>query len=105
RIRTNTPLQAMVTLNDPVFVEAAAGLAARATVEAPGRVADQIDYAYERATAHPPDTFSQQRLLTLYADNLAAYRAAPVDSLPPEWAALESVCRALLNLDEVLVKR
>ncbi|MEL7159367.1 MAG: PSD1 and planctomycete cytochrome C domain-containing protein [Bacteroidota bacterium] len=105
RIRTNTPLQAMVTLNDPVFVEAAAALADKATTVAPERVEDQISYAYERATAHPPDTFSRQRLLTLYEENLADYRESPVDSLPPERAALETVCRALLNLDEVLVKR
>lgn len=105
RIRTNTPLQAMVTLNDSVFVEAAGALAAGAMERSPENVGAQISFAYERATAHPPDSFRQERLLELYLDNLADYRQ---DSLPTsmsaERAALETVCRALLNLDEVLVK-
>ncbi|WP_273443736.1 PSD1 and planctomycete cytochrome C domain-containing protein [Neolewinella agarilytica] len=105
RIRTNTPLQAMVTLNDPVFVEAAEALAAGAMEAHNSKVEDQIAYAFERATASPPDDFQSARLQELYALNLAEFQA--IDSLPnsPELAAMETVCRAILNLDEVLVKR
>jgi len=105
RIRTNTPLQAMVTLNDSVFVEAAGALAARAVVDAPTRAEKQIANAYEHATAHPPDSFSRSRLLELYELNLADYQAVDTLDIPPERMALETVCRAILNLDEVLVKR
>ncbi|MEM1359071.1 MAG: DUF1553 domain-containing protein, partial [Bacteroidota bacterium] len=105
RIRTNTPLQAMVTLNDPVFVEAAGALAAGAMERFPENVGAQVNFAYERATARPPDAFRQERLLELYQDNLADYRQNTMPaSISAERAALESVCRALLNLDEVLVK-
>ncbi|MEM9928383.1 MAG: PSD1 and planctomycete cytochrome C domain-containing protein [Bacteroidota bacterium] len=104
RIRTNTPLQAMVTLNDPVFVEAAAALASRVRQEAPHDLAAQIRLAYARAAARPPDAYRQQRLVRLYQENLQAYQAS-ADSIPPETAALETVCQAILNLDEVLVKR
>jgi len=104
RVRTNTPLQALVTLNDPVFVEAASALANKARQEAPQGVADQIAYAYERATARLPDSFQQQRLLNLYQENLVDYQKVAADTLNPEVAALETVCRALLNLNEVLVK-
>lgn len=104
RIRTNTPLQAMVTLNDPVFVEAAAALADRVRQVNPDLPQQQIRLAYERATAHAPDSFQLKRLEALYEQNLASYLAIN-DSIPPETAALETVCRAILNLDEVLVKR
>jgi len=106
RIRTNTPLQAMVTLNDPVFVEAAAALADRARAAEPELPARQVATAYEFATAHPPDAFQRERLLALYEDNLTDYRSSQTaQSSRPEDAALASVCRAILNLDEVLVKR
>jgi len=105
RIRTNTPLQAMVTLNDSVFVEAASALAGRVRTAAPNQAEVQIATAYEYATAHPPDSFSQARLLDLYDLNLADYRAVDTLTVPPERMALETVCRAILNLDEVLVKR
>jgi hypothetical protein len=106
RIRTNTPLQAMVTLNDPVYVEAANALAQSVRAAAPDRPQEQIGLAYERATARPPDSFRLARLEELYQLNLTAFRTDTLpDSMPPEAAALETVCRAILNLDEVLVKR
>jgi hypothetical protein len=106
RIRTNTPLQAMVTLNDPVYVEAAKALAKAVQAAAPDRPKDQIGLAYERATARPPDSFRLARLEELYQLNLTAFQTDDLaDSIPPEAAALETVCRAILNLDEVLVKR
>jgi hypothetical protein len=105
RIRTNTPLQAMVTLNDPVFVEAAGALAARAQTFAPNQAENQIAAAYEYATTHPPDSFRRARLLELYELNLTDYKAMDSLDVPSEKMALETVCRAILNLDEVLVKR
>ncbi|WP_157472003.1 PSD1 and planctomycete cytochrome C domain-containing protein [Neolewinella persica] len=106
RIRTNTPLQAMVTLNDPVFVQAGAALAEAVRTERPDRPREQIGLAYERATARAPDSFRLARLKELYLLNLTAFRTDTLpDSIPPEAAALQTVCRAILNLDEVLVKR
>ena len=97
RIRTNTPLQAMVTLNDPVFVEAAAALAKRVRLGQPDSVPGQIGDAYTLATGHAPDSFALSRLEQLYATNRA--------EMGNDSAALTTVCRAILNLDEVLVKR
>lgn len=97
RIRTNTPLQAMVTLNDPVYVEAASALAMSVRNAAPGQPQAQIGLAYERATARPPDSFRLARLEELYLLNR--------EVLQSDSAAMETVCRAILNLDEVLVKR
>ncbi|MFK8163495.1 MAG: DUF1549 and DUF1553 domain-containing protein, partial [Lewinella sp.] len=97
RIRTNTPLQAMVTLNDPVYVEAANALAESVQEALPDQPQAQISLAYERATARPPDSFRLARLEELYQLNR--------EDLRSDSAAMETVCRAILNLDEVLVKR
>ncbi len=97
RIRTNTPLQAMVTLNDPVFVEAAKALSERVRTAVPDNPAQQISQAFALATAHPPDDYQLERLQALYLLNRKG--------LQNDSAAMETVCRAILNLDEVLVKR
>ena len=118
RERTNTPLQALVTLNDPQFVEAARALA-QAALKAAADDAGRTSYLASRVLARP---FSEKEA-PVVAKSLAAlrahYAAKPADaqallavgeakadaSLPaPELAAWTMLCNQLLNLDEVLNK-
>jgi hypothetical protein len=119
RLRTNTPLQALVTLNDPVYVEAAQGLARRMNEASPDSAEDAIRHGFIRATAREPRPEELVTLVELYADSLADYaddidaaKALAADPLPlidenvnvPRLAALTVVGNVLLNMDEVLTK-
>ena len=119
RPRSNTPLQALVLLNDPTYVEASRVLAARLIREAGTDPAARLDRAFRLAVARPPrpeETAILTRLLIRherqYQDDPAAARAllgigdAPV---PPglnsaELAAWTSVTRTLLNLHETITR-
>lgn len=119
RPRTNTPLQALVTLNDPQFVEAARFLAQRMMLEG-GKTAEQrITFAYRLATAHKPSRMTLRALSALYARQLSKYRAAAAqakqllavgegkrdESLnPAEHAAWTIIASVILNLDASLTK-
>ncbi len=106
RTATNTPLQALVTLNDPVFMEAAVALATR--VEKAGDLKQQIAQAYELATSAKPSASDIADLITLRDAALAEYKAdtklAKSLGNTPEKAALAVVANAILNLDTVLTK-
>ena len=113
RIRTNTPLQALTTLNDSVYLEAARHLAAQ--MQHNGRtVREQIVTGYERLLYTPISTQKLVVLQTLYQQALQQYQndkeaAAAImgsgkKSVQPEAAALVIVANALLNLDEVVTK-
>jgi len=116
RDRSNTPLQALDLLNDPVFFEAAQGLAVRILRNAPAtRFADRLDYAYQVTIARSPDSREQERLLGLFQKqkeilgrepkSVAAafpYDLENVDKL--DAAAWVSVASVLLNLDEFVTK-
>ncbi|HZT41531.1 MAG TPA: PSD1 and planctomycete cytochrome C domain-containing protein [Chthonomonadaceae bacterium] len=115
RIRTNTPLQALTTLNDPAFFEAARGLARRAMKEGGKDPAAQIAYAFRLCVARPPTRFEQTRLAALYANERKRYgadrkAAQQLTGGPPdqadlaETAAMTVVANVLLNLDETLTK-
>jgi mono/diheme cytochrome c family protein len=119
RIRSNTPLQALVTLNDPVYVEAAQALARRMLKEADGPVEARIALAFRLAVARPPSESETRELARLYEKRLAHYRAhraeaqafatEPLGPLPAamaveEAAALTAVANVILNLDEFLTK-
>ncbi|MEI9919338.1 MAG: DUF1553 domain-containing protein [Bacteroidota bacterium] len=86
RIRTNTPLQALVTLNDSVYVEAAAHLADRMIESAPGK-RDQIKNGFLFAIGHPPSDAELDVLVKLN-----------------EKAPMTLVASAILNLDEFITK-
>ncbi|MCC6785956.1 MAG: DUF1553 domain-containing protein, partial [Planctomycetes bacterium] len=113
RSRTNTPLQALVTLNDPAFVDCARALGARALREGGNADTDRLTHAFRLATSRRPDARELQRL----GEHLAAERAwfvahpdAAVKLAGPgddaaERAAWTMLGQVLLNLDEVLVKR
>lgn len=110
RIRTNTPLQALVTLNDPVYVEAAAAFARR-MMAAASSPEDRIAKGYEMALLHPIPQKKKQILLALYQDALQGYKTGVVktsgDQKPKPTAeerALAVVASALLNLDEFITK-
>ncbi len=106
RSTTNTPLQALVTLNDPVFIEAAVALAKR--VETCGDLAKQITQAFELATGTKPATDDLRDLTALHDAALTEYKADAKLAQPlggtPEHAAMAIVANAILNLDTVLTK-
>ncbi len=119
RNRTNTPLQAFVTLNDPVFVEAAQGFARRIIAEATGD-AERIDRAFRVALsrhATEPELRRVEALLQraregFRADPDSAKRLAtePIGALPQgvdpvEAAAWTGVANVILNLDEFVMRR
>ena len=120
RIRTNTPLQAFVTLNDPVYVEAAQALARR-IVRNGGETPEQhAHFALQLCLTRPPESEQIKILMELYesekafyeTDAVAAQQMAtePLGPLPAgmkkeELAAWTVVSNVLLNLDEVLTKR
>jgi Protein of unknown function (DUF1553)/Protein of unknown function (DUF1549)/Concanavalin A-like lectin/glucanases superfamily/Planctomycete cytochrome C len=120
RERTNTPLQALVTLNDPQFVEAARHLAQRAMLANHGGDIDgELDFITSNVLAR---RFEQkERIITAraYRDFLSHYASHPEDAkkllsvgesntdatlAAPELAALTMVVNQVMNLDEVLNK-
>jgi hypothetical protein len=120
RDRTNTPLQALVTLNDPVFMEAAQGLARRVVLrELPNSSAqEQIVRVFELAVSRPPSAKEIQVVLKLLSDaqselqsqreqamKLATDPLGPLpDGVDPiAMAAWSTVCNIVLNLDEFLM--
>jgi hypothetical protein len=108
RIATNTPLQALVTLNDEAYVEFAGGLADRMTTEAGDTPDDKIAWAYRAATGRAPAASTLDDLMRLYETAFDGFVTDPDASQQvastPERAALSVVASAILNLDEVLTK-
>jgi hypothetical protein len=125
RARTNTPLQALSTLNDPAFVQPAAALARRILEESQGKgtIADRAAYAFRLVLARRPRAAELRHLVALYAENLDQYRRDPaaagklaaegqgrapmihaggIDQA--ELAAWTVVANVLLNLDETVTK-
>lgn len=113
RIRTNTPLQALVTLNDPVYLDISRHLARRMQRVGGADPARQVGAGYQLATGHAAPTQTLTYLMRLYQDALREYRAKPNDAkryvqdpnARPEFAALTTVANTLLNLDELVVKQ
>lgn len=118
RPRTNTPLQALVTLNDPVYVEAAQGLARR-VVEDEVSHDEKAARAFRLCLMRSPTSDEVAAIVQLYADAKADYATRPeealklaTDPLGPlpdgansaEYAAWTVVANVLLNLDETLAK-
>src|SRR5579885_327952 len=115
RVRTNTPLQALTMLNDPVFVEAAQALAKRVLREAGPSPADRATLAFRLCTGRRPKTAELQAILDNYdqqrkhfetnpkaASRLAGAAAASTDVA--EAAAWTMVSNSLLSLDETVTK-
>jgi hypothetical protein len=134
RSRTNTPLQALATLNDPAFVEAARALARRMMTEPAvtvaaataggtseaATIAARATHGFRICLARPPRASELEQLVALYQQEVSHYRdhadaatelalgkpaAANVDKLNvSEWAAWTVVANVLLNLDSTLTK-
>jgi len=112
RVRTNTPLQALTTLNDPVFFEAAQALARRIIQEGGPALSDRATLAFRLCTGRKPKPNEVQEILQSYDKNLATLRqhpevAAKVDgpaANDPDAAAWTMVSNSLLNLDETMTK-
>jgi uncharacterized protein DUF1553/uncharacterized protein DUF1549/concanavalin A-like lectin/glucanase superfamily protein/cytochrome c len=119
RERTNTPLQALVTMNDPQFVEAARSLAERAIKQGGTSVDGRLDFITENVLARPFDKEERQVALAGYRDFLEHYTARPEDGKrlietgdsepdrtipPPQFAAWTMIASQVLNLDEAVNK-
>jgi hypothetical protein len=134
RTRSNTPLQALTTLNDETFLEFAEGLAARVLKEAPPDNKERIRYAFNLAMGRAPRTDEEQRLEQLLNRRLDEYKTKPARATeliynggkfgpdgkplnppPPKLAAMlpadlpleaawTGVARVLLNLDDFLTR-
>jgi hypothetical protein len=118
RARTNTPLQALVLMNDPTYVEASRKLAERMMTEA-ATVEDRITFAFRLATARRPGEKEIAVLRNVFEKQLAVYQndskaALKLLSLgesernqrlqPAELAAWTIVASTILNLDEAITK-
>lgn len=117
RIGSNTPLQAFVTLNDPVFVECAQALARRMIREGGRDWASRIDHAWMLCLGRPPAAAERARLADLLEAERKAFAASPADAaklagpgeIPPgadkaDVAAATVVANVLLNLDAFLTR-
>lgn len=120
RIRTNTPLQALVTLNDQVYVEAAQALARRILLEGGDTIGSRASYGFRLTLTRSPTDVELHRIESLYQSARASLEANPAKAQPlatkpigplPEGmnpidaAAWTVVGNVLLNLDEFLAKR
>jgi mono/diheme cytochrome c family protein len=120
RPRTNTPLQALVTLNDPVFIEAAQALARRMVKEGGATTETRLRHGFRLCVTRPPTDRELSKLTELYQRARAEYAkhlpeaqkmaTEPLGPLPSgmdatDMAAWTVVGNVLLNLDEVFAKR
>jgi hypothetical protein len=119
RATTNTPLQALVLLNDPTYIEASRKLAERTLNEGGKDVNAKLAYAFRASTARPPSAGEVRVLRELLNQQLARYHGdkkaageflkigetaadAKIDQV--ELAAWTMVTSAILNLDETITK-
>jgi hypothetical protein len=116
---TNTPLQALVTLNDPQFVEAARAFSQRLIKAGGNDTASRIDYGFRLALARPPTLEERKIIVTVLGEQLTRFRndqqkakqflsvgqMARDESLDiAEHAAWTVVAQLLLNMDETLTR-
>ncbi|HEY3863138.1 MAG TPA: PSD1 and planctomycete cytochrome C domain-containing protein [Verrucomicrobiae bacterium] len=119
RVRSDTPLQALTTLNDPVFMEAAQAMAMRVWEHGGKDDQSRIDYAFELCTGRKPGAKEMAAISSLLHDEndffenrtVRAVKVASADEKnPPEdvnlvkVAAWTMVSRVLLNMDETITK-
>ena len=122
RSRSNTPLQALTTLNEPLFLEAAQALVLKTLREGGASDNERLTYAFRRCLTRLPDQGEREELLNLLARqegrlaegwvnpwDIAGFDQKlrsnlPGDATPVQLAAWTTVARVLLNLDETITK-
>ena len=119
RANTNTPLQALVTLNDPVYIEASQALGRR-MAGMDGSVENKAAHGFRLCLIRPPSEKETTALTRLYHSTKSRYEEEPENALkmatdplgdlpdeadPANYAAWTVVANALLNLDEMFLKR
>jgi hypothetical protein len=119
RPRTTTPLQALVLMNDPVYVESARALAQRILKENTGDVSDKINFAFRLTLSRTPEKKEAALLERIYCEQLEHFKNDPEaakklinvgeSALPKnldasELAAWTAIGNILLNLDETITK-
>jgi Protein of unknown function (DUF1553)/Protein of unknown function (DUF1549) len=117
RPRTNTPLQALTLLNDPVYVEAALAFARRIHNEGGRETNARIVFGFRSCLARQPSAREVELLIRVYEQSLARYQenltaartlvqnaGGAKDVEPVQWAAWFQVATLLLNLDETITK-
>jgi hypothetical protein len=122
RVRSNTPLQALTTLNEPLFLECARALAMRTLADGGATDAERLSFAFRRCVSRQPSEAESKLLLDLLEKEMAKFTAAdakpwelaaedPANPPPlpegvtsPQAAAWTAVARVLLNLDETITK-
>ena len=122
RSRSDTPLQALTALNEPVFVECAQSLARKILEHPSTSDADRVSYGFRRAVGRPPTSQERDELLAVLAKQEKrvaegwvnaqevatgkdeAITGLPKGVTPTQLAAYTIVSRVLLNLDETITK-
>jgi hypothetical protein len=116
---SNTPLQSLVLLNDPTYVEAARAFAQRILQSGGGSLEERIDFAFREAFSRPPSAAERETLVRFYRSQWERFgkrrgdakrflavglSRAPRDVPPEEMAAWTSLARAILNKHEFLMR-
>jgi hypothetical protein len=118
RSRSNTPLQALTTLNEPMSIEAARGLALKTLQEGGKSDADRLNYAFRRCVARAPTDaethellgFLEKQTVRLHDGWLDTWALTgeppklPEGATPVQFGAWTALSRVLLNLDETITK-
>lgn len=119
RVNSNTPLQALDLLNDPVYVEASRVFAENALARGGSNFDKQLSWIFAQALDRAPSAQERSLLDGLYRDNLKRFSTAPEDArklvkvgdsaVPegeklPQLAAVTTVTRAVLNLHETITR-
>jgi hypothetical protein len=122
RTRSNTPLQALTSLNEPIFLECARSLALRTVTEGGADDAGRMTYAFRRCVARSPSAKESATLLALLTKETSRFAddkqnpwelatsdpqhppELPNGTTPAQLAAWTAVSRVLLNLDETITK-
>jgi hypothetical protein len=119
RASSDTPLQALDLLNNPIYVEAARVFAERVLKEGGSNLSRQLSWAFYQAAGRPPEAPELRTLAELHEKSLARFKADPESArqfiqagekpmasgiAPAGLAAMTSVTRVMLNLHEVITR-
>jgi len=122
RARSNTPMQALTSLNEPIFVECAQALAVKTLQEGGDTDSKRLTYAFRRCLTRKPTTAESNLLLNLLKKQMKRFQTGDLDpkeiiyrdqektlqlpdgATPAQLAAWTAVSRVLLNLDETITK-